>query len=502
MGAAGILFAACLLLGLAAAASAAPYPASTTLPESAYPVALPDDGRAALGVAQPGSGGWFWPIGTEDFRGWAGWLAPRGAYVHVAQDMPCSYGHAVYAVGDGVVFISRADAGGYGVGGAPGGCIIITHTTAAGTKFHALYGHVYRLRVKEGERVQAGQVIARVNGCKHLHFSTHPGATYRDGNPYAGHVPRSWADHGGFVDPVKFLKANPRAAAYRPPALPQAEILTASPPLQYGAADGAAYWTEEGGAGSVTWRHDLASGARRALAPDEVVPAFDTRRYDIVSLIAPALGFTVGDHLPVLTLTGHSTPRWGAEASLTATLVNAGGAPLRGAIVKLSRLDDDRWQTVRLGVSGAAGGCSLTYRPSAATSLRVTFAPPAGQPADRTYLAAKSSSLVVTPHAGITTPKVPATVHVADLVTVAGDLTPRHPAGERSVDLVLQRKGQGGEWVTRLTVHALNRDVDGGTRYVGHARLSAKGSWRVRAIHLADEAHALTSSPWRAFACD
>ena len=195
--------------------------------------------------------------------------------------MPCSYGHAVYAIGDGVVFISRADAGGYGVGGAPGGCIIITHTTAAGTKFDALYGHVYGLQVKEGQRVQAGQLIARVNGCRHLHFSTHPGAKYRDRNPYAGHVPKSWADHGGYVDPVKFLKTNPRAAAYKPPALPRTEIATTSAPLQYGAADGAAYWTEEGGAGSATWRHDLATGERRTLAAGEAVPAFDAQRYGV-----------------------------------------------------------------------------------------------------------------------------------------------------------------------------------------------------------------------------
>ena len=153
------------------------------LAEPAYQGPLAAAARAALGAPAPGSGGWYWPIGTEDFKGWSGWLEPRGAYVHVAQDMPCSYGHAVYAIGDGVVFISRADAGGYGVGGAPGGCIIITHTTAAGTKFHALYGHVSGLKVKEGERVTAGQVIARVNGCRHLHFSTHRARRTVTGTP-------------------------------------------------------------------------------------------------------------------------------------------------------------------------------------------------------------------------------------------------------------------------------------------------------------------------------
>ena len=172
----------------------------------------------------------------------------------------------MYAIGAGTVFISRADAGGYGVGGAPGGCIIITHVTAAGTKFHALYGHVSGLRVKEGQRVAAGQAIAQVNGCRHLHFSTHPGAKYRDGNPYAGHVPRSWADHGGYVDPVKFLKTNPRAAAYKPPALPVVEISTQTAPFGYGAVDGAAYWSEEGAAGSATWRLELATGERATLA--------------------------------------------------------------------------------------------------------------------------------------------------------------------------------------------------------------------------------------------
>ena len=359
-----VLVAGLTLLGLAGAAGAAPPPTSTMLPEPAYTGPLAGAARAALGAPQPGSGGWIWPVGTEDFKGWSGWLDPRGGYVHVAQDMPCSYGHAVYAIGGGVVFISRADAGGYGVGASPGGCIIITHTTAAGTKFHALYGHVYGLKVKEGQHVVAGQVIARVNGCRHLHFSTHPGAKYRDGNPYAGHVPKSWADHGGYVDPVKFLKTNPRAAAYTPPALPQTEVVTASPPLRSGAADGAAYWTEEGGAGSVTWRCDLTTGERRALVAGEAVPAFDTLRYGVELLTAPALGFIVADHLPTATLGAkHDTPPWGAEAELTVSLTNAAGAPLKGAIVKLQRLNSG-WQNVALDVTGADGEAVFLYTPA------------------------------------------------------------------------------------------------------------------------------------------
>ena len=355
--------------GFAAAAAAAPQ-RSVTLAEPIYQgdptdvgSALTDGGRAALGAPKPGSGGWYWPIGTEDFKGWSGWLARRGAYVHVAQDMPCSTGRAVYAIGAGTVFISRADAGGYGVGGAPGGCIIITHVTAAGTQFHALYGHVSGLKVKEGQRVAAGQLIARVNGCRHLHFSTHPGAKYRNRNPYAGHVPRSWADHGGFVDPVGSLKTNPRAAAYTPPALPVVEIATQTAPFGYGAVDGAAYWSEEGAAGSATWRLELATGERTTLPAGETTPAFDGQRYDVAVLEAPAIGFSVSDHRPVATSDAqHDTPVWGAEAELRVLLTNAAGAPLQGGILKLQRQDDGRWVNVGLDVTGADGAATFFYR--------------------------------------------------------------------------------------------------------------------------------------------
>ena len=487
--------------GAAAAAGAASPPQSTTLAEPVYQGALPDGARAVLGAPAPGSGGWYWPIGTEDFQGWSGWLAPRGSYVHVAQDMPCAVGRPVYAIGAGVVFISRADAGGYGVGGAPGGCIIITHVTAAGTRFHALYGHVSDLRVKVGQRVTAGQLIARVNGCRHLHFSTHPGVKYRDGNPYAGHVPKSWADRGGFVDPVKFLKTNSRSASYNPPALPWMEIVTQTAPFRYGAADGAAYWSEEGGAGSTTWRQDLLSGERVTLAAGVEVPAFDTNRYGTAPLVAPAIGFAVADRRPALTLRAvHDTPAWGEDAELEALLTSAGGQPLQGAILKLQRVSGGRWVNVRLDVTGADGAATFLYRPSAATTLRVVFSPPATQPSGREYLTARSRGETVNPHVALTTPKVPATVDQADLITAAGDLTPKHTAGEHTVQLVFQRRGEGGEWVAKSTASAVNRVRDGSdaTRYVGHARLTP-GSWRVQAVHPADEAHAETSSGWRGF---
>ncbi len=153
---------------------------------------------------------------------------PRGAG-HARQE-----GRPVYAVGDGTVWISRADTGGYGVGGKPGGCIIIVHRTGAGRGVP----RPVRARVEAGgegagERVTPGQRIAVVNGLDHLHFGIHPSGTYRDRNPYAGEVPKKWKDHGGWVDPVKYLRANPRGASYAAPALPVVRIQTGATPADY-----------------------------------------------------------------------------------------------------------------------------------------------------------------------------------------------------------------------------------------------------------------------------
>lgn len=216
------------------------------------------------------------------------------------------------------------------------------------------------------------------------------------------------------------------------------------------------------------------------------------------------MGFSVADHQPVVTLKAdHDTPAWGAEALLAATLANTAGGPLQGGILKLQRFRAGRWQTVQLAVTDALGAATFLYQSSGSVSLRALFAPPASQPAGRTYVAARSRTEIVTPHVALSTPRVPAVVDAEDLVTVTGDLTPHHTVGEHTVVLLLQRRGEGGDWVTKLTVAAVNRDLDGGaaTRYVGHARLTA-GPWRVQATHPADEAHALSTTSWRVFAVE
>lgn len=492
-----------ILIALALTALAAAGAHGSRAPTSPLVAAGPAQASAP---PQAGSGGWFWPVGTEDFSDWGdSWLQSRGAYVHVAQDMHAASGHPVYAIGDGTVWISRADTGGYGPGGSPGGCMIIVHTTAAGEQFRALYGHISGLRFKAGQHVTAGAVIATVNGCDHLHFGIHPSTVYRDGNMYEGHVPRTWADHGGWVDPVKFLKTHPRASSYSPPPVPLVEVRTATPPVgEPGARDGFAYWNEQPGAELVTYRRDLAGGAQSALAPGDVVPALDNLRYVIALLAAPASGFTVGDRLPRMGVTvALDTPEWGVAANLTAKLTNAAGKPLAGARVTLQRRAGGSWTPAGVGLTGADGVAKLAFTPALRTAVRVAFSPPAVQPAGAGYVGVVSAAATLTPHVRLGTPWTTATVASGGTLTVAGAVAPRQPAGKSAVRLVFQRY-DGAAWATERNVTvAMNTTAAGGTAtasgYAALVKLQTAGSWRVRAERPADASFAATVSTWRGF---
>ena len=483
-------------------ASAAARSATAASPSFVPALAAPLSGASlegALAAApKPGSGGWYWPVGSEDFGSYAGFLAPRGATVHVAQDMHAPQGHPVYAIGDGTVWISRSDTGGYGVNGAPGGCVIIVHRTAAGEEFRALYGHLSDLRFKAGAHVSGGDVIGVTNGCDHLHFGIHPSAAYRGGNPYAGEVPKTWTDHGGWVDPVKYLRTHPYAATYSAPALAQVKIATDAPPHDFGAAAGVAYWTYQ--AAFTTHAYDLVTGARRVLGDGETAPPFDAVRYLVKALPAPAVGFSVRDRQPVLTLeAAPASPPWGAAATLKATLTNAAGKPFVFAQLQLDRLDGASWTALGQGRTGAEGTHEFALSPARRTVVRVQFLPPADQPAAAAYVTPESPVVTVAPKVLLSTPELPATVELSVAVTVSGTIVPRHPAGKGSVDFEFQRLDADGPWVKVKTVEPALSDTAGGSAYSYEAKFAKAGSWRVRAVHPADAAHDLTAGDWRPF---
>jgi murein DD-endopeptidase MepM/ murein hydrolase activator NlpD len=89
---------------------------------------------------------------------------PRWGTEHEGIDIAAGSGSAIRAAGDGVV--KKASwYGGYG------NAVIIDH----GKGVQTLYGHASKLDVREGERVRAGQVIAKVGSTgdstgPHLHF--------------------------------------------------------------------------------------------------------------------------------------------------------------------------------------------------------------------------------------------------------------------------------------------------------------------------------------------
>ena len=457
-----------------------------------------------LGLAaapRPGSGAWYWPTGSEDFGGYSGWLDDRGATWHVAQDMACPYGHPVYAVAAGVVWKASTSVMGYGPGGGPGGAMIIVHTTASGVRFRALYGHVMDLRYHAGQRVAAGAVIARINSIQpsHLHFSIHPGTRYVDGNPWAGSVPKGWSGHGGFVDPVKFLKSHPRVIAYLPPSLPLTTVATDATPSAVAAVAGVAYWSEQGGDATVVCFCDLTSGARGVLAAGTSAPACDDVRYRVALLLAPATGFTVCDRRPVLTSAGSTTtPAWGAAVTVRARLTSGAGKPFQGARLVLERRAGSAWPRLAVAQTTADGRLALDYTPSRRTVLRLRYVPPAKPPVGADYLALESAPVTLTPHVALTRPSLPASALRRRPVAVSGRLRPRRAATPMSVTLLFERRTSGA-WTTVLTV-ATDIHTDGaGARWTAVVRPPAAGLGRVRAAYGGAAGYAATTSGWRAF---
>jgi hypothetical protein len=378
--------------------------------------------------------------------------------------------------------------------------MIIVHRTAAGEEFRALYGHVSGLQFKAGDRVTAGAVIATINGCAHLHFGIHPSAVYRDRNPYAGSVPKSWADHGGFVDPVEYLKANPRAATYVAPALPVVKITTQSAPSRYGATAGMAYWDEPADGAQVTYAYDLLGGTRRALAAGETAPPFDEVRYGVQPLAAPALGISVRDRQPVLAAEARpAAPAWGAPARLSATLTNSAAKPFEGARIALERLTGAAWTRVAASLTDAAGRVAFAYTPAQRTVLRLQFLPPPTQLPPATYVPAESAVLTVAPKVRLSVPVLPEIVTRGSAVTVTGSVTPRHAPGAGAVRLELQRLTLEGTWATARTVQVVLSDAAAGSVYSRVVKLGSSGAWRLRATHPGDAAHAATVGGWRTF---
>ena len=156
-----------------AKAEAAAAVAGTPQPWISAPSATIPGGIAPGGIA-PGSGGFALPAVGVFSSGYGG----RWGSFHYGIDIAAPIGSPIYAVADGTV-IDAGPAQGFGL------WVRIRH--ADGTI--SVYGHMYDFSVSVGERVHAGQQIARVGNRgdstgPHLHFEILVAGQHVDPQPW------------------------------------------------------------------------------------------------------------------------------------------------------------------------------------------------------------------------------------------------------------------------------------------------------------------------------
>lgn len=442
---------------------------------------------AALAGPTKGTGGWYWPTGTEKLGSMDGYwvFRPANHCWHLAKDISTPQGHPVYAIADGVVAESQADAG-------YGGVLVVWHTTGQGQKFLTIYGHIIRKNLKKGDHVTGGQIVGTINSANHLHFGIHPGNAYPpDGNPYRGHTYTS-SNTYGFVDPIKFLQTHPAYLPYTAPALPLVTaVSTGATPTVLGTAGGRVYWRVTSGDDSSTvFAHVLPSGETTQVAEDATMPALDTTRY---LATVSATGFKLYDRQPVLTAAfSCANPAWAHPVTITGALKSSAGKAFSGATVCLERVSGGSCVTVARCVSGPTGAYSLSFAPSRSYTLRMKFTPA------KTFVATATAGVYVAPKPGVHAPDSAKQAKAGASVTISGALDARHTAGAHTVTLCIQKSGPSG-WTTMYTTWATNANAGKtSSRYSRSVKLAA-GSWRVRASCKADSLHAAETSSWTGF---
>lgn len=92
---------------------------------------------------------------------------------HLGMDFTAPHGTPIYATADGVITDAGFNTGGFG------NRVVINH----GNSYETLYGHMYRIKARVGQRVKRGEVIGYVGNTgkssgPHCHYEVH-----RYGNP-------------------------------------------------------------------------------------------------------------------------------------------------------------------------------------------------------------------------------------------------------------------------------------------------------------------------------
>ncbi len=155
--------------GATAPVRIAPYPAP--------PPALPPRAPAALPPLAPGDATFGWPVAGGQVLSYFG--AKRRHHLHSGLDIAGTPGQEIRAARAGVVTLSAATRTGYGK------LVVLDH----GDGTESLYAHDDALRVRVGETVAKGQIIASVGTTgnattPHCHFEIRKNKTPVDPLPY------------------------------------------------------------------------------------------------------------------------------------------------------------------------------------------------------------------------------------------------------------------------------------------------------------------------------
>jgi murein DD-endopeptidase MepM/ murein hydrolase activator NlpD len=166
-----------------------------------------------------------WPVvgyTTGEFYRFGAWVRSRGGFiVHLGDDVAVAAGTAVIAIAAGRVVQAEVRPGSIKKRNW-GGIILIEHEIVEGEKWYSLYGHVGKIGVQTGSKVEGGQRLAEVargltpenGGWKeaHLHFGIYVGR-WQPGQVLPGYK-RWWSlrtRRRDWRDPQEFIANYPAA---------------------------------------------------------------------------------------------------------------------------------------------------------------------------------------------------------------------------------------------------------------------------------------------------
>lgn len=189
----------------------------------------------------------------------------------------------------------------------------------------------------------------------------------------------------------------------------------------------------------------------------------------------------------VLKLSAPSTISAKKSATIVASLVTTGGAPIVGRTVTIRTVASTP-VTLGSGKTDSAGRFSVKTSPTSKIVVQAKFS------GDSAYYASTSAQVTIKPKVRLGSPWTHDTIaYPGQRLPARGSLWPKHSKKSTSTTIVCERL-EKGKWVQRASYKAKIVNTKSGSRYDAVIKLPKSGTWRVRAKH-ADSGHATTYGP-------